>query len=97
MTTGRDVPESEEKSTHGEAAAPAALPRSVHFGVPIASILVLLAFAFTIALPANRATLPVQSTLLFIPIYLTIVIVLVFASMYLFKAVMEKDVPSAGQ
>jgi hypothetical protein len=96
VTRGRDVPESEEKSTHGEAAAPAALPRSVHFGVPIASILVLLAFAFVIASPANKAALPIQSTLFFIPIYITIVIVLVFASMYLFKAIIEKDVPSAG-
>ncbi|MDA4113529.1 MAG: hypothetical protein OK474_05750 [Thaumarchaeota archaeon] len=69
------------------------LPRSVHLGVPIGSMLVLLAFAFTISLPANGAPIPVQSTLYFIPIYVAIVIVLVFGSMYLFKAVMEKDLP----
>jgi hypothetical protein len=72
-----------------------ALPRSVHLGVPIGSMLVLLAFAFTISLPANGAPIPVQSTLYFIPIYVAIVIILVFGSMYLFKAVMEKDVPQA--
>ena len=75
--------------------ATTALPRSVHVGVPIASILVLLAFAFTISLPPNKAPIPVQSTLFFIPIYVAIVIVLVFGSMYLFKAVMDKDVPHA--
>jgi hypothetical protein len=64
--------------------------------VPIASILVLLAFALTISLPANKAPIPVQSTLLFVPIYITIVVVLVFGSMYLFKVVIEKDVPTAG-
>jgi hypothetical protein len=91
-----DVTESTEKAAEHESAHYAALPRIVHFGVPIASILVLLAFALTISLPANKAPLPVQSTELFIPIYLVIVVVLVFASMYLFKAIMEKDVPTAS-
>ena len=89
------MPESNQKPSQHEGAAPSALPRIVHIGLPIASLLVLLAFALTISLPANHAALPVQSTLLFVPIYLAIVIILVFASMYLFKAVMDKDVPSA--
>ena len=43
-----------------------------------------------ISLPANKSALPVQSTVIFVPIYIAIVIVLVFASMYLFKAVMDR-------
>jgi hypothetical protein len=72
-----------------------ALPRIVHVAVPIGSLLVLLAFAFVLSLPPYTSPIPVESTLYYIPIYVAIVIVLVFASMYLFKAVMEKDVPMA--
>jgi len=67
------------------------LPRAVHYAVPALSILILLAFASMAFFPSNSAALPVQSTVLFIPIYLAIVVFLVFASMYIFKAVVEKD------
>ena len=88
--------ESTENPGHQERAYPAALPRIVHIGIPIASILVLLAFALTIASPANKAALPVQSTQFFVPIYIAIVIVMVFASMYLFKSIVDKDVSTTG-
>jgi len=68
-----------------------ALPRAVHYAVPALSILILLAFASMAFFPSNSAALPVQSTVLFIPIYLAIVVFLVFASMYIFKAVVESD------
>jgi hypothetical protein len=65
------------------------LPRIVHIGLPIASLLVLVAFAFVLSLPPNTAPIPVQTTLYYIPIYVAAVIVLVFGSMYLFKAIMD--------
>jgi uncharacterized membrane protein YhaH (DUF805 family) len=63
----------------------------IHIGIPIASIIVLIAFAVVTFLPANESTLPIESTTLFIPIYLTIVVVLVFGSMYLFKRLMDAE------
>ena len=68
-----------------------ALPRAVHYAAPILSVLILLAFAATTFFPSNTGALPVQSTVLFVPIYLAIVVFLVFASMYIFKAVVERD------
>jgi len=91
-----DVPENNEESGHSHGAAPSALPRMIRIAVPIGSVLVLIAFAVTALLPDNPNAVPTQSTVLFIPIYLTIVIVLVFTSMYIFKSFVEKDVPSAG-
>jgi hypothetical protein len=68
-----------------------ALPRMIHYVIPIASVLLVLAFAVTPFLPADKSTLPAESTLLFIPVYLAIVIILVFASMYLFKRLMDTE------
>ena len=79
------------------ATAYSALPRVVHIAVPIGSLLILLAFAFVLSLPPDRAPIPVETTLYYIPIYVAIVIVLVFASMYFFKALMDKDVPMVHQ
>lgn len=76
-----------EQKTPGRAV----LPKMVHMGIPIASALIIMAFALTLALPANHSTLPVQSTVFFIPIYITIVIILVFSCMYIFKEFVEKD------
>lgn len=87
--------ETEGKPSQPQASGSPALPPIVHIGVPIASALILLAFALAALAPANEATLPVQSTIFFVPIYIAIVIVLVFASMYLFKELVDKDVPSA--
>jgi hypothetical protein len=86
-----DVPENNEESGQNHGAAPSALPRMIRIAVPIGSVLVLIAFAVTALLPSNPDAVPTQSTVLFIPIYLTIVIV-----MYIFKSFVEKDVPSAG-
>jgi hypothetical protein len=62
----------------------------------IGSVLVLLAFAFTISLPADKAPTTVRYPLsLFTPVCVVMVIALVFGSMYLFKAVMDKDVSRA--
>ena len=99
--------ETEKESSEHRAAGGAALPRVVHIGIPIASALVILAFALTLALPADQsgfspAGVPLAkadaftSTVFFIPIYITIVIILVFASMYLFKTFVEKDVSTTG-
>ncbi len=68
-----------------------ALPRMIHYLIPIASVLLVLTFAVTPFLPADKSTLPAESTLLFIPVYLAIVIILVFASMYLFKRLMDTE------
>jgi len=91
-----DVPENNEESGHSHGAAPSALPRMIRLAIPIGSVLVLIAFAVTALLPSNPNAVPTQSTALFIPIYVTVVIVMVFASMYIFKSFVEKDVPSAG-
>jgi flagellar biosynthesis protein FliQ len=72
-----------------------ALSKTIHIGIPIASIVVVLAFAFVVFQPADKSTLPAESTLWFIPIYLTIVCVLVFGSMYLFKRVMDTEEETA--
>ena len=72
-----------------------ALSRTIHIGIPIASIIVVLAFAFVVFQPADKSTLPAESTTWFIPIYLVIVVVLVFGSMYLFKRVMDTEEETA--
>lgn len=85
------MPESEnEQGEHG-GANKSALPRSVHIGVPLASILVLLVFAVTTLLPSNKTTLPTQSTFFFVPMYLVVVVGVVFGSMYIFKSLIDKD------
>lgn len=89
MTETQKEP-SEQKRTGG-----AVLPKMFHIGIPIASALIILAFALTLALPANQSTLPAESTVFFIPIYITIVIILVFSCMYIFKEFVEKDPDAA--
>jgi|HubBroStandDraft_2_1064218.scaffolds.fasta_scaffold251911_3 hypothetical protein len=87
-----EMPENKEKPAQQPAHEYiSVLSRSVRIAVPIGSILVLIAFAFVLSLPPNTAPIPVQTTLIYIPIYVAIVIVLVFASMYLFKSIMDKD------
>jgi hypothetical protein len=87
-------PSHHAEHTEGGATGRAAdsLPRAVHYAVPVLSIVILLAFASMAFFPSNTAALPVQSTVLFIPIYLAIVIFLVLASIYVFKAFVESDV-----
>lgn len=85
----KEIADSEPTLSQGPVGA--ALPRMIHIGIPIASIIVLMAFAVVMFLPANKSTLPIESTVLFIPIYLVIVIVLVFGSMYLFKRLMDAE------
>jgi hypothetical protein len=87
------------EKAHGEpvisGSVAAALPRIVHLGIPIGSIFIILAFALVLTFPPDKSTLPVESTTFFIPIYLTIVVVLVFGSMYLFKKIVDTaDVPA---
>ncbi|MGA2663798.1 MAG: hypothetical protein ABSF83_02500 [Nitrososphaerales archaeon] len=88
--TGAAIAEPTPASSR-EVPPPGALPPAVHYAVPVLSILILLAFASMAFFPSNTAALPVQSTVLFIPIYLAIVIFLVLASIYVFKAFVEKD------
>lgn len=85
-----------EQANHSEPMLPhepvgPALPRSIHTLIPIASIILLLAFAAATFLPASKSTLPVESTVLFIPIYLVVVVILVFGAMYLFKRLMDTE------
>lgn len=87
----RRMGEEEDGMNHTVAPIGPALSRAIHIGIPIASIVVILAFAVVTFLPANKNTLPVESTTFFIPIYLTIVVVLVFGSMYLFKRLMDTE------
>jgi len=67
-----------------------ALPHGVHLAVPIASILMLILVAYTTASPG-------EITKIFIPVFLFMVIVYVFASMYLFKRIIEKDQSHTGE
>jgi len=85
-----------EQAIHSEPLLPhepvgQALPRSIHTLIPIASIILLLAFAAATFLPANKSTLPVESTVLFIPIYIVVVVILVFGALYLFKRLMDTE------
>ena len=64
-----------------------ALSRSVRLAVPVGSILMLLLLAVTIGVSGDTA-------LVFIPVFLFMVVVYVFSSIYLFKAIMEKERPS---
>jgi hypothetical protein len=60
----KEVMHSEPSPSYGPA-----LPRLIHIGIPIASVIVVLAFAaVALFLPADKSTLPVESTTLFIPI-----------------------------
>jgi hypothetical protein len=88
--------ESEKESAHPAGAKVSSLPRGIRLAVPILSILVILTFAGIPFLPADTSTIPVESTFLFIPLYLTIVILLVFASMYFFKALLERESSTTG-
>ena len=83
--------ESEKESTRPNDAAISGIPKSIRFAVPILSIIVILTFAGIPFLPADTSSIPVESTFFFIPLYLTIVILLVFASMYLFKALTRRN------
>jgi heme/copper-type cytochrome/quinol oxidase subunit 4 len=89
------VSESNEKPRQHGGVSHAALPRSVHIAVPLASFLILLAFAVVTLLPSNRATFPTQSTLAFVPIYLLVVVTVLLGSLYLFKNIVDKEVPSS--
>jgi hypothetical protein len=64
-----------------------ALSRGIRLAVPIGSILMLLLIAMTIALPSDITTL-------FIPVYIFMVVVYVFSSIFLFKTVMDKETPT---
>ena len=89
------MPEEASHPAKTDSPVPQALSRALHFGIPIASILVLLAFAWVLFLPEDKATIPPTSTQIYIPIYLLIVIIFVFASMYLFKRILDTDVPES--
>lgn len=80
----------EHSSDHG-AGVPQALSRAVHIGIPIASIVVLLAFAVVLFLPSDKNAIPPTTTQIYIPVYLVIVVVLVFGSMYLFKRLLDTE------
>ena len=73
----------------------AALSPLIHTAIPILSIVVLLAFAVVLFLPANEAAIPPTSTELYIPIYLIIVVTLVLGSMYLFKRLLDTEPETA--
>ena len=96
MTIGNDVPESDEKTGQRNGTAQGALPRSVHIAVPAVSFLILLVFALTLRLPNNTGAFPVQTTILFVPIYVLVIVTVVFGSLYLFKNFVDKDSSSAG-
>lgn len=88
-----------EKTEHPRqqgSAVPQALSRAIHFGIPIASILVLLAFVLVLSLPSDKSAFPPTPTQLYVPVYLVIVVVLVFGSMYLFKRLLDTEVPTAS-
>ena len=67
-----------------------ALPKSVHLAVPVGSVLMLVLLA-TMLTTGNY-----KLSYVFIPIFLFMVIVYVFASMYLFKRLMDTEEPGPG-
>jgi hypothetical protein len=74
----------------------AALPRMVHVVLPIAATVVVLALAIVTFFPPNKSSIPPGTTGLFVPIYLLVVLALVFGGMYLFKRLLDaEEVPSA--
>jgi flagellar biosynthesis protein FliQ len=83
-----------EAQKTGSQIAPA-LSKTIHMGIPIASVLLVLAFAIVSFQPAYKSTIPPESTLIFIPVYLTIVVILVFSSMYLFKRLVDGEPESS--
>lgn len=83
-----------EAPKSGSQYAPA-LSKAIHMGIPIASALVVLAFAVVVFQPAYKSTIPPESTLIFIPAYITIVVALVFGSMYLFKRLIDGEPESS--
>jgi hypothetical protein len=91
-----EMSEKTEHVGHQDSAVPAALSRAIHLGIPIASIVVLLAFALVLFLPSDKDAIPPTSTQIYIPVYLVIVVVLVFGSMYLFKRLFDTEVPSTA-
>jgi hypothetical protein len=76
-----------EDSKQEETHSVQALSRNVRLAVPVGSALMLILIAVTTSMPGDVKTL-------FIPVFLFMVIVYVLASIYLFKAIMEKDTPS---
>lgn len=93
-------PKTETRVAHEEQhiSAPSrpALPPGIHIAIPILSIVVLFAFALVLFQPADKNAIPPTSTQIYIPVYLVIVVLLVFGSMYLFKRLMDAEEPEAS-
>jgi hypothetical protein len=66
-------------------AVPTVLPRNIRLAVPLSSVALLLLLAVLVGSGHGTATD------LFIPIYIFMVVVYVLSSIYLFKAVIERD------
>lgn len=64
-----------------------ALSRNMRLAVPVGAILMLLLLGLTISHPGDV-------TSLFVPVYIVMLIVYVFTSIYMFKTVMDKETPS---
>lgn len=82
---------SDEESGQEKSHFTAALPHKVHWGIPVFSVLMLITLASLVA--SGQGTSPY----VFIPIFLAMVIIYVFASMYLFKQIVDKDQSSIEQ
>lgn len=76
-----------KEESHEQKSLLDALPNSVHLAVPVGSVLMLVLLA-TMMTTGNYKLADV-----FIPIFLFMVIVYVFASMYLFKRLMDTEEP----
>ena len=69
---------------------PSVTSRRVRLAVPVFSVITLVVLAALVA--SGQGT-----TLVFVPIFLTMVVVYVLASIYLFKVIIEKERVSTGQ
>ena len=76
-----------DDSTQEKTRSAPALSRNVRLAVPLGSVLMLLLLTVTTSMPGDVKTL-------FIPVFLFMVVVYVFASIYLFKTIMDKETPS---
>lgn len=61
-----------------------ALPRDIRLAIPICSALMLLIIGVTAASPKDIGTI-------FIPVFIFMVVVYVFSSIFLFKTILDKD------
>jgi len=76
-----------QDSTKEKTEQATALSRNLRLAVPVVSVLMLILLGTVIYLPTDI-------THLFVPVYVLMVVVYVFTSIYMFKTLVDKETPS---